>query len=118
VRREGLAIWAEAAPDRACHGPRVHNRAVMSPNASTCGRWAANESLILVFNSLIRRAIFTNVHRIVSNVAPRQRDFFGRSQGRFASFGIVGSFCVHVVLLSIRCRQINGIRQAPKGNEG
>jgi hypothetical protein len=35
----------------------------MSANASMCDRWAANESMILDFNSLMRTAIFANVHR-------------------------------------------------------
>ena len=62
---------------RACRidqDPRAVNRAVISASVSACGSALANDSLIERFSSSTRHAIFTNVDRMVSNVAPRQRD--------------------------------------------
>ena len=47
---------------------------------NACGRLVGNDSLIRVLSSSTRAAIFTNAERIVSNVAPRQRDFFGAAR--------------------------------------
>jgi hypothetical protein len=48
-------------------------------SAPTCGRCAANDSLILVRSFSTRQAIFNNSARMVANVAPRQRNLFGDS---------------------------------------
>jgi hypothetical protein len=53
------------------------SRAGITDSLSGCGKVLSNESLIVRFSSTSRHVIFTNVVRMISNVAPRQRDRCG-----------------------------------------
>lgn len=62
------------------YGPLVVMVPVMVASIAWCGYAAGNASLILPFSSSTRTAIFTNVRRIVSSVAPRQRERLGAAR--------------------------------------
>src|SRR5690242_3284284 len=78
-RFEALAVGGNGSGGacRVDHGPRVVMAPVMAASMAACGQLAGKASLILPLSSSTRTAIFTNVRRIVSKVAPRQRERFG-----------------------------------------
>ena len=72
---DGDGDWRRIGRGAQGAGPMMF--AAISPSTLACGRWLANDNLIVRFISSTRAAILMNAVRMVANVAPRQRDRFG-----------------------------------------
>ena len=76
--REGLQVLAKAKEPRA--GRPAATALKIAAITSASGRAAGNDTLIRLFSSSTRHAIFTNRARMVSNVAPYHADFSGAAR--------------------------------------